>query len=251
MTRAPRLLMRFWRGCARGAGLAMALAAGAASAEITAARYDGPTERYPHAVLGDAIEHDTLVVTLKDGRILRATFEDTIVFEDTAPRLVDLDGDGEPEIITVESHESLGARLSIWGLRDGALTPIAATPNIGRRFRWLAPTGIGAADLDGDGRMELAFVDRPHLAKTLRIWRFENDALTQVASLPGLTNHRIGEPDIAGGIRTCTGQPEIVLADGGWRRVIGVTFKENTLTARDIGPHKDRSSFAAALACQD
>jgi hypothetical protein len=46
---------------------------------------------------------------------------------------------------------------------------LAATPHIGSANRWLAP--IGAADLDGDGRVEIAYVDRPHLARTLRIWR--------------------------------------------------------------------------------
>ncbi|WP_425039652.1 FG-GAP repeat domain-containing protein [Primorskyibacter sp. S187A] len=222
----------------------------AQAAEITAARYVGPTERYPHAVLGDAIEHDTLRVTLSDGREIRARYPDVHVFEDTAPRVIDLDGDGAPEVITVESHETRGARLAIWGLRAGELRQIAATPHIGTRFRWLAPTGIGAADLDGDGRMELAYVDRPHLAKTLRVWRFEQDKLAEVASLPGVTNHRIGERDIAGGIRDCGAAPEIIVADANWRRLMAVTLTDGALTARDIGPHQGRGSFSEAMGCK-
>ena len=41
-------------------------------------------------------------------------------------------------------------------------------------FTLLAP--LGAADLDGDGKIELAYIDRPHLAKILRIWRFDDGA---------------------------------------------------------------------------
>jgi hypothetical protein len=64
------------------------------------------------------------------------------------------------------------------GWRSGASAPmqpvpLASTPWIGQRFRWLAP--VAAADLDGDGAMELAYVDRPHLARTLRVWRIAFD----------------------------------------------------------------------------
>ncbi len=103
---------------ARGAGLAAGLwlAAAAATPAQTgySATYEGPTTRYPHAVLGDDVEYTTLAVTLPDGRTLRTTWDVPVVFEDLSPRLADLDGDALPEIITVESHESLGARLAIW-----------------------------------------------------------------------------------------------------------------------------------------
>jgi len=59
---------------------------------------------------------------------------------------------------------------------------------------------VGAADLDGDGFVEVAFIDRPHLAKVLRVWRYVDGDFAEVAVMDGVTNHRIGEPDIAGGI---------------------------------------------------
>ena len=232
----------------RALAAALALVATPLCAEtIQSAAYDGPTARYPHAVLGDAIEHDTLTVTLSDGQRLSARWDAKIVFEDTEPRLADLDLDGDPEVIVVQSHESFGAQLAIWAFRDGALMQIAATPFIGTRFRWLAP--VGAADLDGDGAIEIAYVDRPHLAKTLRVWRFENDRLTELGALPGVTNHRIGEPDIAGGIRECGEGPEMLVADANWTRVLAVRFDGSDFSTKVLGPHEGRQSFAQATTC--
>ena len=219
---------------------------------ITAADYAEPTTRYPHAVLGDDIEWGALRLTVDfcwqcEGRDIRSILirlPETRVFEDTAPRVIDLDGDGSPEVVVVESDASQGARLAIYD--DGGL--VTATPFIGTRFRWLAP--LGATDLDGDDFMEIAYVDRPHLARTLRIWRYRDRMLEEVAALPGLTNHRIGETDIAGGIRDCGSGPEIILADADWRQVMAVAFDGTTLTARPLGPHRDRDSFAQALACR-
>ncbi|EKE44385.1 hypothetical protein OCGS_1223 [Oceaniovalibus guishaninsula JLT2003] len=226
------------------AALLLALTA-PAGADIADARYAGPTDRYPHDVLGGLPRHDTLTVTTAGGRRLSARRPDAIVFEDTAPRLADLDGDGAAEVVVVESHRDLGSRLAIWGLRDGQLTQLGATPFIGRRFRWLAP--VGAADLDGDGTVELAYVDRPHLARTLRVWRWRDGALVPVAALPGVTNHRVGDRTILGGIRTCGASPQMIVASADWSRLLAVTLTDGALTARDIGPIGDAAS---AMACR-
>lgn len=257
--RARRVPSRQWRRTARRAGLALGLwltAAGLASAcgvTITAAAYDGPTARYPHGALGDDIEWTALTARLRPdpgcgpATALRATLPPELVFEDTAPRLADLDGDGRPELLTVESHQQKGARLAVWGLRDASLSRIATTPYIGTRFRWLAP--VGAADLDGDGHVEIAYIDRPHLAKTLRIWRFRDGRLTEVASLPGLTNHRFGDPEIHGGIRSCGDGPEIVLADAGWSRALAVRLVSGRIETRDLGAIAQPSDLTARRAC--
>ncbi|WP_295315384.1 VCBS repeat-containing protein [Roseobacter sp.] len=243
--RARRLLSRLLAAPVRRALLAVCLLQGPAFAGVTinAARYADPTDRYAHAVLGDDVENITLVLTLSDGTERRLSLPDDLVFEDTAPRLHDLDADGSPEVIVVESSQTQGARLAVWD-HDGRIT---ATPFIGTRFRWLAP--LGAADLDGDGFVEIAWIDRPHLAKTLRIWRYDHSALTEVALLAGYTNHRIGERDIAGGIRMCDGAPEMVLATADWSELVALRFDGAVIEGRVLGTDTGRPAFARAMGC--
>ena len=266
---APRLPVRSWPGLARGVCLAACLwLAGCggtaqsetskvgetgdaldralispADAQIIRARFAGPTARYPHGVLGDPIEYTKLILNMVGPVSVEFDLPESRVFEDVAPRLADVDGDGRPEVIVVESHQTEGARLAIYGAR-GLVT---ATPYIGQRFRWLAPIGI--ADLDGDGLTEIAYIDRPHLAKRLRVWRYRDGDLSPVADLDGLTNHRIGERDIAGGIRDCGQGPELVTADASWRNIMATQLQGGALKTRAIGRHRGRSSFAQALAC--
>ena len=214
-----------------------------ALAEITSARYADPTPRYAHGVLGDAIEWGTLELVQTDGRIVRIVLPSERVFEDLSPRLHDVDQDGDLEAVVIESHASQGARLAIYdanGLVD-------ATPYIGQRFRWLAPFAF--ADLDGDGQIELAYVDRPHLAKTLRVWRFAEGGLTQVASLSGVTNHRIGQAFISGGLRTCGAGPEMILASANWSELVSIRLQDNTLSATPLGPFTGPDNWALALSC--
>ncbi len=232
--------------------LALAVLPALAQAQtITDARLTGPTDRYPHGVLGVPSEHDTLEVTLSDGARLASRWPAPMVFEDTGPRIVDLNGDGAPEVIVVQSHDTLGAQLAIWGLRDGALQPLVTGPHIGTRFRWLAVAG--AADLDGDGAMEIAYVDRPHLARELVVVRVMQEgeawSLREIARSPGLTNHRIGETDIAGGIRDCGQGPEIITANSDWSRIIATRLQDGALQQTDIWRHDDSASFATALRC--
>ena len=223
------------------------LAGPVAAAEIVSARYADATARYPHGVLGDDVEYAALEVVLSDGSRQRAVWGDEMVFEDIAPRVVDVTGDGAPEVVVVESHQSLGARLAVWGLRDGRLVALARTPHIGTRFRWLAVAAV--ADLDGDGAVEIAYVDRPHLAKVLRVWRYRNGALREVTQSEGLTNHRIGWDFIAGGLRACGGAPEIVLADAGWARIIATRLQAGRLVSRDIGAYDGPASLDRATRC--
>lgn len=237
-----RLLYRFMRRAALVACVMQPSLAGAQG--VLAATYTDPTTRYTHGILGDAIEHGTLRLETNDGRTLNITLPESDVFEDTEPRVVDLDGDGQNEVVVVQSNDRLGAKLAIYGA--GGL--VAQTPNIGRANRWLAP--LGAADLDQNGTMDVAYIDRPHLAKTLRIWRFENGALVHSADLVGYTNHRIGERDIAGGIRTCNGIPEMVVATSDWNRLVAITFDGADFKVEALGRDTTRPAFARAMACK-
>lgn len=242
-----------------GAIVASALALPAVASPpnvIVSAQYDEPTDRYGHGILGDAIEWGALRIRVDQCFGCETSMTKTFVlrlpedrvFEDVAPRLVDVDGDESPEVVVVETHVDRGARLAIY--YEGGL--LAATPYIGRTHRWLSPIGIGAADLDGDGLIEIAYVDRPHLARTLRVWRFnpKNQKLGHVADFAGVTNHRIGETDIAGGIRDCGNGPEMIVASGDWSRVLAVRFDGRAFAKADLGAHRGRASFAEALDCK-
>lgn len=219
------------------------MATGVVSAQIADASYDGPTTRYDHGILGDSVEWSTLRLTMADGRRLTASLPETMVFEDIAPRLVDLDGDGAPEVVVIETSLTQGARLAVWD-ENGRIT---ATPFIGRTHRWLAP--IGAADLDGDGHVEIAYIDRPHLAKTLRIWRFANNKLREVISAPGLTNHKIGWDFIPGGIRDCGQGPELITADGAWRQVMRSRLVNGRVESVPLSRFRTPDDLNTALRC--
>ena len=219
---------------------------------LSQAWYSGLSDRYDHGILGDALEPTVLHAmsantSAQCGLSVEAGADH--VFEDTAPRLVDVTGDGAPEVIAVRTHVDRGAQLMIYAASsDGrTLRPIAATPYIGLRHRWLAP--VGAADLDTDGHIEVAFVDRPHLAKVLRVWRYAGGDFREVAAAEGFTNHRIGEADIAGGVRDCGQGPEMIVASADWSRLLAVRF-DGAFRVREIGRDTSRPAFARAMDCR-
>ncbi|TCK99414.1 VCBS repeat protein [Shimia isoporae] len=245
---ARRLLLCPLHAFARRVRLAwcalLVLLAVPAAAEITSARYTEPTTRYAHGVLGDAIEYGALELKLRGGKKVTITLPQDRVFEDLEPRLFDVTGDGALEAIVIESSQDGGARLAIYNEKG----LVAATPHIGQRNRWLAPVGV--ADLDGDGLVELAYIDRPHLAKTLRVWRYESGALTQVASRKGLTNHRIGEDFISGGLRDCGDGTEMITADGSWGNVVATRFDGKKLRSQTLWAFRGQNSLKTALDCK-
>lgn len=236
----------------RAAALGLAfMATPALSETITWAGYDGPTTRYPHGVLGDTTEHTILRVKTDQGRALAIEWPTAIVFEDTDPLLVDLDADGAAEVLSVESHQSYGSRLSVYRLYNGTLSLAAATAFIGQPYRWMAK--IGAADFTGDGHKEIALIDRPHLARTLRLYRYEaigdTATLTQIAEAPNLSNHQIGWPYIASSIRTCGPTPEIITANANWSHIMATTYENGQLASRPIAPYQGPESIQGALSC--
>ena len=202
-----------------------------------------PTDRYDHAVLGDAMEWGGLDLTTASGQVLRVTLPESRVFEDVTTRLADLDGDGDREVVVVETDIARGAMLAVYD----ASGRVAATAPFGETHRWLAPAGI--ADLDGDGRIEIAYVDRPHLARELVVVRLKGAELVELARLAGLTNHRIGDSVIRGGVRDCGSGPDLRLAEPTWTRVMRVVFQDGRLTAQPLGAISGPKGLDAALAC--
>lgn len=157
--------------------------------DIAAAWYTRPTDRYAHAILGDAIEAGVLRVRLASGGERELVLPESEVFEDRTPRLADLDGDGRMEIITIRSSLRQGGSVAVYGVRGAEIVELGATRFIGRSNRWLNIAGI--ADFLGRGDRQIAFVETPHIGGTLKLASFDGAGLRVVASMAGFSNHAI------------------------------------------------------------
>lgn len=209
---------------------------------VTSATLVQPTDRYDHAVLGDALEWGGLSLT-QDSGIVTFLLPETRVFEDIEARVADLDGDGAAEVIVVETDMARGATLAIYDTTGKR----AATQPVGQTRRWLAPAGIG--DFDGDGRIEIAYIDRPHLARELVFLRYAKGTLTEIARAPGFTNHRIGQDVISGGTVVCDGRDTLMLATPDWTRRVAVRLEGGQVVGQPAG--RQRGLGAWTPACPD
>ncbi|MEM7059736.1 MAG: VCBS repeat-containing protein [Pseudomonadota bacterium] len=213
------------------------------------AAYFGETREYRHAVLGDDVEWKGLYSTWTgdDGEIVegRFTLPKDMVFEDVAPRCGDFNDDGVPDPVTIVSDAQNGARVMIFV--KGEI--YAQNPPIGTGNRWLAPVGI--ADFNGDGGLDLAYVDRPHIFGMLRLWSVAEGRLEQIAELRGFSNHRIGEDFITGGVRDCGQGPEIVVPNDRWNTLMAVRYDDGGLTAVPIADQVTPAAVHNALKCED
>ena len=152
-----------------------------------------PTTRYQHAVLGDAVEADSMTVLRpvgEDGfeagsRIAPASGG---VFELVAPLWFGMQGvDGDLLAVT-ESTQDLATRVSVYG-PDGTL--VAAGPFIGEPMKWRHL--MAAGPFGPNGEIELVATLTPHLGGIVEFYGldFEAGTLEITATMPGYASHRI------------------------------------------------------------
>jgi len=188
--------------------------------------YAQPTTRYQHGVLGDAVEGGSLVAIDHLGQQFEIVLPTSQVFEDITPRVVDLDGDGRNEVVTIRSGVLVGASVVVYAIVDGRLIERAATAPIGQPNRWLSIAGV--ADFRGDSTRQIAIVKTPHIGGVLELLALRGDELVSLYSpRSGYSTHVIGSRilSLAGtGDLDGNGTAELVLPDQSRRRLVVLTF---------------------------
>lgn len=156
----------------------------------------GPTERYPHGVLGDRVEASAIEVrSTSDETVTRFGPDAPTVIEGISPLLADVDVDGIPEILVTQSNAEVGAWLALWSI-DGTL--IGKSDPIGQGNRWRNQLAI--AQLGEAGELEIVDVRTPHIGPTVEFFRLVDRTLEQVAGIGGFTSHTIGSRNLDLGI---------------------------------------------------
>jgi hypothetical protein len=200
----------------------------AAAERITGARYALPVDRYGHFALGPPHEYARLTATTDTGRRVSFDLPPDEVFEDLAPRLVRLAANEPDELVVIVSSRVAGARLVMIRLSGERLEVAAQSPPIGTPMRWLNPVGV--ADLDGDGRAEIAAVITPHIGGTLKAYRRQGGALVEVAALGGFSNHVYRSTELALSMPfDVAGRPVLLVPDASRRDLRIVAFEQGRL----------------------
>ena len=186
------------------------------------ALYSQATNRYNHAVIGDALEGNALTVLQWNDDTQQVEFfrettlvvddnndDDDTVFEGLGPMWADVDGDGHDDLITTVSNSQVGARLRIYRFSDSTsaaaakeddndttsvLEILAQAPAIGLGGRWLHQLAVGP--LGPNGEQEIVEIRTPHIGGIVRYYRYQpsesqTGSLQLVASTTPFTSHDI------------------------------------------------------------
>jgi hypothetical protein len=208
--------------------------------------YTNPTDRYPHGVLGDAIEAGsvTLINTLPAPVISMTIPFAPQVAEGIAPIWVDLDSDGAREIIVTLSDDTQGAQIVIYA-ENG--TRMAASTPIGRGFRWRHL--LAAAPFAPNGEIELVDVVTPHIGGIVEFLTLSGKNLETTTTINGYSSHTIGSRNldtVIAGDFDADGIPELLLPDQAMSS-LGIV-KRTTLGAEVIGTLTTGSRITTNLA---
>lgn len=196
--------------------------------EDVAAVLATPTDFYQHGVLGDESEAAAIEwIDTCTGEAGRIEIPEPDVIEGISPMLVDIDRDGQTEIIVTLSNSSSGARLAAFEL-DGSTA--GQSDPIGRGSRWRNIAAVGA--FGPSGEVEIIDVQTPHIGGLVQAFRQIEDeelgpTLVQVAeSDPRYTSHVIGSRNLSMGIGVDANDdsfPDVLVATANRNAIVAMT----------------------------
>ena len=91
--------------------------------------------------------------------------------------------------------------------------------------------------------------DELGLEAAVTVARHLDGQFAELAGLPGVTNHRIGDSHISGGIRDCGAGAEAVLATADWSALVAVRLRAGQALVTPVSASATSRAFARALAC--
>lgn len=192
------------------------------------AQYYLPTERYGHGILGDKIEAGGLVM-YHDGTYYPYILEDNYVFEDLAPRMIDVNADGRPELLCIRSEVNSGAALVIYELRERSIRPYAWIEEVGTRFRWL--NVVAVKDLDNDDTLDLVWIQTPHIGGILKSTNIAEGKMEVLDEMGGVSNHAIGQRNLClSALVEIEGKLQMIVPNQSRSKLIYVSYQEGNFT---------------------
>ncbi len=169
----------------------------------------GPTDRYPHGVLGDELEASKLDIWTDYGANPIVELPEPEVIEGISAITAQLADDGAYGFLVTVSDAQSGARLRAYDERG---TVIGESEPIGQGFRWLHQIGVGPTGPDGE--IEVIAVRTPHIGGVVEAYRLEDGRFERVAAIEGYSSHVIGSPNLDMALLADTdadGQLEIIV----------------------------------------
>jgi hypothetical protein len=169
---------------------------------------------------------------VRDGIFYEYILPGDYVFEDIRPRLYDVDGDHELEVITIRTKVSQGGGIAIYKIVGELMVEYAHVPEIGTAYRWLNIAAIH--DLDNDGIVELAWIETPHIGGTLKVAKINAGTLQVLSEKAQYSNHKIGEKNLCLSVLSEQLNKKVLYVPNQSRnKIIGFAFENNEFQAID------------------